>query len=197
MSNIYTKGGDKGKTSLIGGTRVSKTDLQVECYGTIDELNSVLGVAYAASEYGFTKRWIRKIQEELFTYSAELAADKKGLEKLQSRLLTDANVKQVEDMIDWCTVVNGMQKSFVIPGENLPSAFLHMARTVARRAERLIIRLSERDSLREFLIQYINRLSDGIYALARLEETFHQLSADQAKAIDRALLELDDLKENA
>ena len=190
MSNIYTKGGDKGQTSLIGGSRVSKGDLRVECYGTIDELNSALGLAYALSDHAFTKMMIRHVQEKLFIYSAELAADEKGLKRLEGKLLTDADIKRMEEIIDQCTVVNGMQRCFVIPGETPCSAALHLARTIGRRAERYIVRLSEKTELRPEAIRYINRASDTIYALGRLEETYHQIDALQAAVIDAVLAAL-------
>ncbi len=187
MANIYTKGGDKGQTSLIGGSRVSKGDLRVECYGTIDEFVSALGLAYALSEHGYTRRMIRAIQDKLFVYSAELAADEAGLKKLAGKLITEADVLWLEKMIDCCTMVNGFQKCFVVPGEDRCSAALHVARTVARRAERYIIRLDAVEPLRDVAKKYINRLSDASYALARLEETLHQLDFEQAKIINAVL----------
>lgn len=190
MANIYTRGGDKGKTSLIGGSRVSKGALQVECYGTMDELTAALGLAYALTDRRFTRRMIRTIQEKLFPYSAELAADEKGLKKLEGKLLTGEDVRFLEQMIDRCTVVNGLQKCFVVPGETPASAALHLARTIARRGERSIVRLSEKKPLRQEVIQYINRVSDAVYALARLEETFHQLEPREARVVDAVLEEL-------
>lgn len=190
MANIYTRGGDKGKTSLIGGSRVSKGALQVECYGTMDELTAALGLAYALTDRRFTRRMIRAIQEKLFPYSAELAADEKGLKKLEGKLLTGEDVRFLEQMIDRCTVVNGLQKCFVVPGETPASAALHLARTIARRGERSIVRLSEKKPLRQEVIQYINRVSDAVYALARLEETFHQLEPREARVVDAVLEEL-------
>lgn len=190
MANIYTKGGDKGKTSLIGGSRVSKSDLRVECYGTIDELTAALGLAYALAEHCFTRKMIRAIQEKLFTYSAELAADDKGMKKLEGKLLTEADIVFLESMIDRCTVVNGLQKCFVVPGESPASAALHLARTIARRGERNIVRLTEKKALRKEVVQYINRVSDAVYALARLEETYQQIEPQQMKVIDAVLDEL-------
>lgn len=190
MANIYTKGGDKGKTGLIGGTRVSKGDIRVECYGTIDELTAALGLGYALCEHSFTKKMIRCIQEKLFAYSAELAADDKGMKKLEGKLITEADITFLENMIDRCTVVNGLQKCFVIPGESPASAALHLARTIARRGERHIVRLNEKKATRKEVIQYINRVSDAVYALARLEETYQQIDPQQMKVIDVVLNEL-------
>lgn len=189
MSNIYTKGGDKGKTGLIGGTRVSKGDLRVECYGTLDELNAVLGWAYSICDHPFTKKMIREMQEKLFVYSAELAADEKGLKKLEGKLITAEDIAYLEELIDQCVVVNGLQKCFVIPGETPCSAALHVARTIGRRAERSIVRLNDKQPLRAEAIQYINRLSDAIYALGRLEETYHQITPQQVAVIDAVLCE--------
>ena len=190
MANIYTKGGDQGQTSLIGGSRVDKGSLRVECYGTIDELTSFLGMAYAFSESVFVKNWIRKIQKTLFSYAAELAADPAGLKKLEGSLVSEKQIAELENMIDVCTAVNGLQTEFVIPGGNRPSAILHAARTVARRAERHIVRLREEIPLRRTVICYINRLSDAIYALARLEESFQQMETEDAGMIDETLVEL-------
>ncbi len=190
MANIYTKGGDQGQTSLIGGSRVDKSNLRVECYGTIDELTSFLGMAYAFSESIFVKTWIRKIQKTLFCYAAELAADPVGLEKLEGSLVSGKQIAELENMIDVCTAVNGLQTEFVIPGDNRSSAILHVSRTVARRAERHIVRLRGELLLREPVICYINRLSDAIYALARLEESFQQMKTEDAVMIDETLVEL-------
>lgn len=190
MANIYTKSGDQGKTSLIGGSRVSKGDLRVECYGTIDELTAALGLAYALTERSFTKNMIRAIQEKLFAYSAELAADDRGMKKLEGKLLKEADVAFLEAMIDRCTMVNGLQKCFVVPGENPASAALHLARTIARRGERSIVRLNEKKTLRKEAIQYINRISDAVYALARLEETYQQIDPQQTNVVDAVLNEL-------
>lgn len=174
MANLYTKTGDGGQTSLYGGSRVSKSSLRVDCYGTIDETNSMLGVAYSLSENKIVKEEINRIQKRLFSVGAELASDRRGAEMLQGKV-TEEDIHILEKLVDDCTKVNGKQSAFVVPGVNPPSAALHVARTVVRRGERKIITLGEQDDVRPVLIRYVNRLSDAIYALARLEETCAQI----------------------
>lgn len=170
MANLYTKTGDKGQTSLVGGSRISKGDLRVECYGTVDEMGSALGFARSLSKRKYVTDTIRHIQGRLFSLAAEIASDSVGLKKLD-HTISDADVAFLEGVVDKCTETNGIQTSFVVPGENPPSGALHVARTVVRRCERALIRLAEEQDVRETLLRYVNRLSDATYALARLEET--------------------------
>lgn len=169
MANLYTKTGDKGETSLYGGTRVKKSSAKVDCYGTIDEANSMLGLAYSSSENKEIRLYINSIQKRLFSVGAELASDEKGSEMLQDKV-SKKDVDFLEGIVDECTEIVGKQTNFVVPGKNQASASLHVARTIIRRAERKIIALSEHDNVREDLLKYVNRLSDAIYALARVEE---------------------------
>lgn len=180
MSKIYTKTGDKGQTSLFGGSRVSKSGLRVDCYGTIDETTSTLGLAYALTTRDDIKIAIRKIQETLFVVGAELASDEKGLEKLGSKI-TNEDILDLEKVIDKSMDTVGKPMEFVIPGVNEASAAIHMARTVIRRAERKIINLMTEESVRPEILTYVNRLSDALYSLARLEETYCQI--DEIKSI--------------
>lgn len=170
MANIYTKTGDNGTTALIGGSRVSKADLRVECYGTVDEANSMLGLAYAESQREYVRETVHAIQKKLFSLAAELACDESGRSGLKWRI-EPADVEFLEGVVDKCTEINGVQTHFVIPGVNRASAALHVARTIVRRAERNMLRLKETMPLDELLLRYVNRLSDAVYALARLEET--------------------------
>lgn len=169
MANLYTKTGDKGETSLYGGKRISKNNIKVICYGTMDEANSMLGLAYSQSENETIKKHINKIQKRIFSLGAELASDEKGLEMLTGKINND-DIKYLETIVDECTEVVGKQTHFVVPGVNQVSATLHVARTIVRRAERNIVSLSETESVRDEVTKYVNRLSDTIYALARLEE---------------------------
>lgn len=171
MANLYTKTGDKGTTGLVGGNRVSKDNIRVECYGTIDEANAVLGLARTFSEDPLVIDYIDGIQRKLFLLAAELASDETGKKILRDKVIHEEDVRWLEEMVDQCTLVAGVQRNFVIPGVNRPSAVLHVARTVIRRAERIMISAANQIEIRPLLFQYINRLSDGIYALARLEET--------------------------
>ena len=173
MANLYTKTGDKGETGLVGGSRISKTDLKVECYGTVDELGAALGFARTLTDNEYIEKCIKHIQGRLFSFAAEIASDENGLKKL-SHLIDEADTKYLEDIVDKCTEVTGVQTSFVIPGENKASAAMHVARTIVRRGERNLLRLSQQQAVRAELLRYINRLSDAAYALARLEETLYQ-----------------------
>ena len=169
MANLYTKTGDKGETSLYGGQRISKNSIKVICYGTMDEANSMLGLAYSKSENENVRKHINKIQKRIFSLGAELASDEKGLEMLQGKI-SEVDIKYLETIVDECTEIVGKQTHFVVPGVNEVSATLHVARTIVRRAERNIVSLSEVEQVREEIAKYVNRLSDTIYALARLEE---------------------------
>lgn len=176
MANLYTKTGDKGKTSLYGGSRVAKNSMRVECYGTIDEANSMLGLAYALSENQAVRKLVNQIQMRLFSVGAELASDAGGAEMLKAKV-TEEDVRNLEKIVDGCTEINGKQTAFVVPGVNRASAALHCARTIIRRAERRIVALSDEEGVRPELIRYVNRLSDTVYALARLEESCEELCA--------------------
>ncbi|MCI7472383.1 MAG: cob(I)yrinic acid a,c-diamide adenosyltransferase [Clostridiales bacterium] len=169
MANLYTKTGDKGQTSLVGGTRVSKDSPRVECYGTIDEANSMLGLAYAQTDREYIRTTLRKIQGRLFSLGAELASDEEGMARLQGTI-SEEDVAFLEEVVDTCTETTGKQTHFVIPGVDPCSAALHVARTIVRRAERHIVTMSQRYSVRPVVARYVNRLSDAIYALARLQE---------------------------
>ena len=163
---IYTKTGDKGKTSLYDGTRVDKDDIRVESYGTLDELNSYIGLCtnYAKNE---DKKVLRDLQLKLFFISAELATKKEGKYKTP---VSNDDVEYLEKMIDYYIEKIDKVDAFIVPGTSLLSANLHIARTICRKAERRIFSLSKIETLNPFLLKYINRLSDLIYAIARYNE---------------------------
>lgn len=186
MANLYTKTGDKGLTGLVGGSRVSKGSLKVECYGTVDEANSMLGLAYTQSSRSYIRESIRAIQKRLFSLGAELASDASGEAALKDKI-SDEDVSFLEQIVDKCTETTGKQTHFVIPGVNPASAALHVARTIVRRAERNIVALADQERVREVLLRYVNRLSDAIYALARLEEDLAQ--QDELREKVKALVE--------
>lgn len=169
MANLYTKTGDKGQTSLVGGSRVHKSDLQVECYGTIDEANSMLGLAYANTSHAYIRSTVHAIQERLFSLGAELASDQNGALKLKG-LISEEDVSFLEHVVDTCTETTGKMTCFVVPGVDPASSALHVARTIVRRAERRMVELSESRPVREVVMRYVNRLSDATYAMARLQE---------------------------
>lgn len=169
MANLYTKTGDKGQTSLVGGSRVRKSDLQVECYGTIDEANSMLGLAYSNTCQEYIRTTIHTIQGRLFSLGAELASDGQGASKLKG-LISEEDVAFLEHVVDTCTETTGKMTHFVIPGVDPASSALHVARTIVRRAERRMVELASSHSVREVVMRYVNRLSDATYAMARLQE---------------------------
>lgn len=167
---IYTKTGDKGKTSLYDNTRVDKDSIRVESYGTVDELNSSLGFArnFIADEK--INEIILKIQRELFDVAGELAT--KDRDKFPEKINED-HIKSLENIIDgYLSRMNKEEQfKFIIPGSNKGSAALHVSRTICRRAERRIVTLSRDAEISPLVVKYVNRLSDTIYTLARYLET--------------------------
>lgn len=164
---IYTRSGDGGETSLWDGQRVTKDESRVECYGTVDELNSFIGVARATIENQAVKEVLEEIQKELFVAGGELAT--RDPEKLREQI-TEEHIKKQEGFID--AYMEKLEKplGFVVPGNNLSSANLHAARTICRRLERRIIWLMREEEVSECLLRYFNRLSDTLFALAVAEE---------------------------
>ena len=182
MANLYTKTGDKGTTALVGGSRVAKSDLKVECYGTVDEAISSLGFARTQSSSELVLDVLKKVETRLFAVGAELAADEKGLKKLQALKatgndeelsfvpVTEEDISYLEGVIDKITALVGRQHEFVVPGVNASSGALHVARTIVRKAERRVVELSQVEDVRPLVQKYLNRLSDLVFALARYEE---------------------------
>ncbi len=163
---IYTKKGDGGLTSLIGGKKVSKHHLRIECYGTVDELNSCLGVltAMKITDHG-ARATLAEIQDRLFVVGSCLACDpqaKMALPKLEGN-----DVALLEKEIDRMTSQLPELKSFILPGGSQAGAWCHVARCVCRRAERLVVALSQQDQVDGIIIIYLNRLSDYLFVLAR------------------------------
>jgi cob(I)alamin adenosyltransferase len=165
---IYTKTGDKGKTSLIGGTKVSKSHLRIETYGTVDELNSWLGLVNDHMTEPETKVFIKYIQDRLFTIGALLATDPDKGTKMKIPDLHEEDVKLLESKMDEMDTVLPEMKFFIIPGGHVAVSHCHIARCVCRRAERLCVEMQEQDAFVEPLVlQYLNRLSDYLFMLAR------------------------------
>lgn len=164
---IYTRKGDKGTTSLIGGNIIEKDSIRVESYGTIDELNSYIGLCTHYVKDDEDKQILRKLQRKLFDVGAELSSPNYNRCK---NITKQEDVDELEKLIDDYT--NKIEKinEFIIPGTSICSANLHIARTICRRAERNIIRLSREEDINPVLIKYINRLSDFLYILARYNE---------------------------
>lgn len=166
--HVYTRTGDKGETGLFGGSRVNKDSLRVNCYGTIDEANSFLGMAYASCVDNELKEKIRWIQKKLFVVASELASDEEGIKMLAERI-TDEDVTTLEKTIDGYLSIIGEQNSFLIPGDTLESAMLHVSRTILRRAERSLVSLKRETDISDVLMKFVNRLSDTVYVMARYE----------------------------
>ncbi|MCH5597121.1 cob(I)yrinic acid a,c-diamide adenosyltransferase [Niabella ginsengisoli] len=164
---IYTKTGDKGTTSLIGGTKVSKADLRIESYGTVDELNSHIGLCKDLLKHETTLHALQEIQDRLFTIGAELACDPGKKIKMAIPDLHESDCAFLEKEIDQMELELEPMKSFILPGGDIAISHLHIARCVCRRAERCCVRLSDIEPVDNILIKYLNRLSDYLFVLAR------------------------------
>ena len=174
ITKVYTRTGDNGETALVGGKRVPKDSARIEAYGTIDELNSIVGLARAFNEekladgdaHRFLDTVLRQIQDELFDLGSELATPPDFFQQGMYRV-GENEVKKIEQLIDECQKELEPLKSFVLPGGDRIGAYLHQCRTVCRRAEREILRLSRAEELSEWPIKYVNRLSDLFFVLSR------------------------------
>jgi cob(I)alamin adenosyltransferase len=165
---IYTKTGDKGTTSLIGGTRVSKSHLRIEAYGTVDELNSYTGLCKDLLTDENSKAVLQEIQDRLFTIGSALACDPEKERKMNIPDLKETDIALLEKEIDKMNDVLPSMKSFILPGGHSSISHLHVARCVCRRAERCCVRLeSEKNEVDPIIIKYLNRLSDYLFILAR------------------------------
>jgi len=169
MSNkIYTKTGDKGKTSLIGGTKVYKSDLRIEAYGTVDELNSYAGLCLDHLKSHTITNVLAEIQDRLFTIGSALACDPDKETKLKIPDLHEEDVELLEKEIDKMNEVLPVMKSFILPGGHIVVSTIHVARCVCRRAERCCVRMQKKEmEVESLIIKYLNRLSDYLFVLAR------------------------------
>jgi len=174
ITKVYTRTGDRGETALVGGKRVAKDSPRVDAYGVIDELNSVVGLARVFNEedrsageaYEFLDEVLCQIQDELFDLGSELATPPEYFTAGMYRV-SDEEVKRLEKLMDRCQKDLEPLKSFVLPGGGRIGAYLHQCRTVCRRAERDILRLSRSEDVNPTLLKYVNRLSDLFFVLAR------------------------------
>jgi len=163
---VYTKTGDKGKTSLFGGSRVSKGHIRIHAYGTVDELNSYIGLLSDLSPDESRNQELLRIQDRLFTLGALLATENEASKKrLPSITLKDISV--LEESIDRMEESLDPIKTFVLPGGHPTVSYCHISRCVCRRAERICVELSEINRVEEFVIQYLNRLSDYLFVFSR------------------------------
>ncbi|NVJ97769.1 MAG: cob(I)yrinic acid a,c-diamide adenosyltransferase [Alphaproteobacteria bacterium] len=167
LTKIYTRGGDKGETSLTGGMRVSKDDARVEAYGTVDEANAVVGLARLTTG-GSADEMLARIQNELFDLGADLSTPGEDFTPGEMTLrITEEQVARLEAEIDQMNEKMKPLANFVLPGGSDASAHLHLARTVVRRAERHAITASRAVSINPAAIKYLNRLSDHLFVLSR------------------------------
>lgn len=164
---IYTKTGDKGETSLIGGKRVPKYDLRIECYGTVDELNSNIGLIADSLGKEYRQPVLYEIQDRLFTIGSVLASDPSHA-KMKIPDLLEADITLLETEMDRMDEVLPELKNFILPGGHPISSQCHIARCVCRRAERLAVHLASESEVPEMVIRYLNRLSDYLFVLARI-----------------------------
>ncbi len=164
---IYTKTGDKGETSLIGGTRVPKYDERIEAYGTLDELNSFLGVVFDSVDNQNVKDVLQTIIERVFRIESLIAYDKGSGQELSLPKIFEEDVRFLEIEIDKMNSVLPELNHFILPGGHLASSYCHVARCVCRRAERKILLLAIKVEVESLIIKYVNRLSDYLFVLAR------------------------------
>ncbi len=175
---IYTKTGDIGETSLFGGRRVLKSELRIESYGTVDELNSWIGLVRDVSTDPALVTLLKEIQDRLFTIGSELAADPDNA-KLKVPDLHESDVTLLEQKMD--EMESGLEplRSFILPGGHVHVSYCHLARTVCRRAERLAVALNQVSPVPPLIIKYLNRLSDFLFMLCR--KLAHDLKVEEVK----------------
>ncbi|HEU0216063.1 MAG TPA: cob(I)yrinic acid a,c-diamide adenosyltransferase [Stellaceae bacterium] len=166
LTRIYTRGGDKGETSLGDGTRVPKQSLRVEAYGTVDEANATIGLARLHAQ-GETDAMLARIQNDLFDLGADLCTPQTGRRAAGALRIVAPQVKRLETEIDAMNAELQPLNSFVLPGGTPAAAYLHLARTVTRRAERLTCALAAEEKVNPEAIKYLNRLSDHLFVLGR------------------------------
>ncbi|MFA5512653.1 MAG: cob(I)yrinic acid a,c-diamide adenosyltransferase [Candidatus Kapaibacterium sp.] len=166
---IYTKTGDDGSTGLLNGMRVSKHDPRVESYGTIDELNSIIGLVRSVCENEEIEQELKKISNLLFNLGSDLAAPRNPAPKFEVIRLDESSIAYLEALIDKYTGKLPPLKNFILPGGTLAASFMHQARTVCRRAERLIVKLAEEEDIGHVAVKFVNRLSDFLFTAARYE----------------------------
>ena len=167
ITKVYTRRGDMGKTSLVGGQRVSKASVRLEAYGTVDELSSHLGLLAAMLADGSDKEMIIRIQNCLFNVCTNLATDQEQTELYPSAYLPDGEIEAMEQEVDEIMKMLPERQGFVLPGGTKEAAQAHVCRTVCRRAERRIVALSEVAKITPSVLQYVNRLSDYLFVLAK------------------------------
>jgi len=168
LVKIYTRGGDKGETSLLGGKRISKSSLRINAYGSVDELNSAIGVAISFIDYKEVKDVLERVQNELFVVGSDLADPSYPENPNKIPRVSDEMVKQMESTIDRYYEEVEQVQYFILPGGTKGASLLHLARGIARRAERIAVELSLSENINPAVIAYLNRLSSLLFVFARL-----------------------------
>jgi cob(I)alamin adenosyltransferase len=166
LTRIYTRGGDKGETSLGDGTRVAKQSLRVEAYGTVDEANAAIGIVRLDAN-AEADAMLARIQNDLFDLGADLCTPETGRSAAGALRVTAGQVERLEQEIDAMNAELYPLKSFVLPGGTVAAAYLHLARTITRRAERLVCALAVQEPVNAEAVKYLNRLSDHLFVLGR------------------------------
>lgn len=169
MPKIYTKSGDDGTTCLVTGERVSKDCLRVDAYGAVDELNAALGLVLAHSPHEELAETLRRIQSQLFDLGADLACPEQKDTPLAITRVSLDSVNDLERRIDSLSESLPLLRQFILPGGGQAAAFLHLARTVCRRAERRVVTVEQREPINHTIILYLNRLSDLLFVMARYQ----------------------------
>ena len=169
INRVYTRAGDKGDTALGGGQRVAKDSLRIEAYGAVDELNSAIGVALSAGVDQRLSAALQVIQQELFNLGSDLAILQADKDRLPVPQVEARHVEKLETLIDELNDQLEPLKSFILPGGTPAASQLQVARTICRRAERRVISLAREEAIGEFVIPYLNRLSDALFVMARAE----------------------------
>ncbi|HUN22727.1 MAG TPA: cob(I)yrinic acid a,c-diamide adenosyltransferase [Anaerolineales bacterium] len=182
MSPIYTRTGDQGETALGGGWRVSKGHLRVEAYGTVDELNAHVGLAIALGMPPTLASKLSIIQNELFQVGSDLCFLESDPQKAQMPQITKEHVKRLENWLDALSSEIPALRNFILPGGVATAAQLQVARTVCRRAERIVATLASHEEIGSFVLPYLNRLSDLLFVMARHENHQHGISEPQWNA---------------
>jgi cob(I)alamin adenosyltransferase len=178
MTRIYTKTGDKGSTSLIGGTKVPKSHLRIESYGTVDELNSFIGLVHDQTPDEHSRQILKEVQDRLFTIGSSLACDPEKEPKLRIPDLKEEDIRLLEKEIDSMNEELPVMKSFLLPGGHAAVSTTHIARCVCRRAERCCVNMQQHDMpVEPIVLKYLNRLSDYLFILARY--TGHKLNVPE------------------
>lgn len=172
MTKIYTKTGDDGSTALGGGQRLPKDALRIEAYGTVDELNSALGVATASGLAPRLAEEVGRIQNELFHLGSDLCVLQEDKKRMPVPGVEEKHVAALESLIDRLSDELGPLQNFILPGGSIGAGHLHVARTVCRRAERLLVALLREETVGPWTLRYLNRLSDALFVMARYENRF-------------------------